>query len=77
VWIALGLTLLFSFWIVLDGAGVLPGWLAVPFELYYSSFLGHVLLFSAAIAGSLLFLNKKDKKDISDYTVYGVKRDDL
>ena len=71
VWIALSLTLLFSLWIVLGGAGVLPKGLEIPFDLYYSSFLGHVLLFATAIAASLLLLSKGQKKDISKLTVFG------
>ena len=71
VWTALSLTLLFSLWIVLGGAGVLPEGLEIPFDLYYSSFLGHVLLFATAIAASLLLLRRGQKKDISQLTVYG------
>ncbi|MDN5217072.1 sodium/solute symporter [Fulvivirgaceae bacterium BMA12] len=71
VWLAIGITIVFSLWTVLDSAGMLPKALGVPFDLYYTAFLSHVLLFACAIAAALFFTGKnKQDKDLTNLTVW-------
>lgn len=71
VWIGIGAVFLFSLWTVLSSTGVLPESLKVPFDLYYTPFLGHILLFATALVAALLLMNKtKEKRDLTNLTVW-------
>jgi len=59
VWIGIILTFLFSIWTVLTGKGILPEWMNVPFDLYYTGFIGNILMFAAIFMSALLILKGK------------------
>jgi len=71
VWLALGATFSFSLWVVLASGGLLPQWMAVPFDLYYTSFLGHLGMFAVAVTASLLLISRgKAEKNLAGLTVW-------
>lgn len=70
-WIGIGAVFIFSSWTVLDSAGLLPLGMGVPFDFYYTPFLGHILLFATAVAATLLFTNRnKEQRDLTNLTVW-------
>lgn len=71
VWVGIIITFMFSLWTALASLDLLPVWLNVPFDLYYTSVLSHVLLFSCAIAAALVFITRKKKpRDLTNLTVW-------
>ena len=70
VWLGIAVTFVFSVWTVLSKQGVLPDSLTVPFDLYYTGMIGHILLFATAFVASAFIFKKKDKKDLTNLTVW-------
>lgn len=70
VWLGIAVTFVFSVWTVLSKQGVLPDSLTVPFDLYYTGMIGHIILFATAFVASALIFKKKDKKDLTNLTVW-------
>ena len=70
VWVGIAVTFVFSVWTVLAKQGVLPESLTVPFDLYYTGMIGHILLFATAFVASLFIFKKKDKKDLTNLTIW-------
>ncbi len=70
VWLGIAVTFVFSVWTVLAKQGVLPESLTVPFDLYYTGMIGHILLFATAFVASLFIFKKKDKKDLTNLTIW-------
>lgn len=50
VWAGLAATLLFTGWSIVASRAphLLPSWLQAPFDLYYTNFIGNILMFSVA-----------------------------
>jgi len=59
VWIGLILTSLFSAWTILSSRGLVPEWLHVPFDLYYTGLIGNIIMFTVAIIAAILLSEKK------------------
>jgi SSS family solute:Na+ symporter len=58
VWTGLILTFIFSLWTVLAGREVLPEFLSVPFDLYYTGIIGNVIMFAVGLVVSILITEK-------------------
>ncbi len=69
-WVGIGITFLFSLWVVLSKYGVMSDALSVPFDLYYVGLFGHIILFVTAILSAILFFKKDKKKDLTNLTVW-------
>ncbi|NRA98123.1 MAG: sodium/solute symporter [Planctomycetes bacterium] len=61
-------TLVFTTWTVMAGKGWLPWWLNLPFETYYTSIVGHVVMFAAGYVAALLFF--KVRKPLRNLTIW-------
>lgn len=70
VWFGVAVTFVFSVWTILSKQGVLPDSITVPFDLYYTGMIGHILLFATAFVASVFLFKKKDKKDLTNLTVW-------
>ena len=70
VWLGIAVTFVFSVWTILSKQGVLPDSLTVPFDLYYTGMIGHIILFATAFVASAFIFKKKDKKDLTNLTVW-------
>ena len=67
-WIGILTTFTFSLWTVLASRGILPEWLSLPFDLYYTGFIGNIIMFATIfMIASLL---SKRKKDLTNLTVW-------
>ena len=61
-------TIIFSVWAVLSNKGILPDWMSAPFELYYTSIIGNLIMFIVGFAiGTLL---PKKERDLTNLTVW-------
>lgn len=74
VWIGLASTMVFTSWTVLSKNQLLPDSLQVPFDLYYTGFVGNVIMFVVTyfVAAKLY----KTQKDLSGLTVYDLPKED-
>ncbi len=70
IWLGIAVTFVFSVWTILSKQGVLPDSITVPFDLYYTGMIGHILLFATAFVASVFIFKKKDKKDLTNLTVW-------
>ncbi len=70
VWLGIAVTFVFSLWTVLAKQGLMPDFLTVPFDLYYTGMIGHILLFATAFVASVFIFKKKEKKDLTNLTVW-------
>ncbi len=70
VWLGIAVTFVFSVWTILSKQGVLPDSITVPFDLYYTGMIGHIILFATAFVASAFIFKKKDKKDLTNLTVW-------
>jgi len=68
VWIGVAFTFLFSIWTIMTDYGLLPDWLSVPFDLYYTGIIGHIVMFATIFIAALLIIEKK--KDLKNLTVW-------
>ena len=67
----IGLTLLFTLWMVLSRMGFLPDALTSPIHSYYASFLGHGLMFGVGFFfGKFVFPRKYDEHALDNLTVW-------
>ena len=70
IWLGIAVTFVFSVWTILSKQGVLPDSITVPFDLYYTGMIGHILLFATAFVASVFIFKKKDDKDLTNLTVW-------
>jgi len=70
VWLGIAVTFVFSVWTILSKQGVLPESITVPFDLYYTGMIGHILLFGIAFVASVSIFKKEKKKDLTNLTVW-------
>lgn len=62
-------TLLFTTWTVLARNEIVPQWLQAPFDLYYTSIVGHVVMFVVGyVFGRLFFSANKPLKNLTIWT---------
>jgi SSS family solute:Na+ symporter len=75
-WVGIILTFTFSLWTILSGQGVLPEWVSAPFDLYYTGFIGNIVMFAAIFAtASLISRRKRDLTNLTVWTEDGKKLD--
>ena len=68
VWFAVVLTVLFSLWTVLAKQSLLPTWLHVPFDLYYTGIIGQIVMFAGIFTAA--FLLSERKKPLTNLTLW-------
>ena len=68
VWFAVVLTVLFSLWTVLAKQSLLPTWLHVPFDLYYTGIIGQIVMFASIFTVALLMSD--GKKPLPNLTLW-------
>ena len=72
VGIGIGCTMLFTAWTILAQYQMLPDWLGAPFDLYYTTIVGNLLMFVCVLlVGPLL---PRKKKDLTNLTVWDQNR---
>jgi len=67
-WAGLVATMVFTSWTVLSKNGLMPDSLSVPFDLYYTGFVGNVIMFVLTYLIARFFL--KSNKDLTGLTVW-------
>lgn len=67
-WIGIILTFTFSLWTILSGQEVLPDWMNAPFDLYYTGFIGNIIMFAAIFMAASLI--SKGKRKLTNLTVW-------
>jgi SSS family solute:Na+ symporter len=68
-WFGIILTFIFSSWTVLSSNELLPNWLSVPFDLYYTGLIGNILMFvSIFIISAILYKKKRDLPNLTIWT---------
>jgi solute:Na+ symporter, SSS family len=68
VWTGLSFSFLFTMWSVLSGNNMLPAFMSFPFDLYYTSIVGNVIMFFVGFLFAVLLKSKK--RDLSNLTVW-------
>ena len=72
VGIGIGCTMLFTAWTILAQYQMLPDWLGAPFDLYYTTIVGNLLMFVCVLlVGPLL---PRAKRDLTNLTVWDQNR---
>jgi SSS family solute:Na+ symporter len=75
-WIGILTTFTFSLWTVLASRDMLPEWLSLPFDLYYTGFIGNIIMFASIfIIAALLSKRKQDLKNLTIWTQEGKLKD--
>ena len=67
-WVGLVSTMIFTGWTILSKKGLLPESISVPFDLYYTGFVGNVIMFIMTYFVARFAL--KNQKDLSGVTVW-------
>lgn len=68
-WAGLVSTMVFTSWTVLSKYNLLPDAVSVPFDLYYTGFVGNVVMFVVTyVVASVWLKNKNDLKDLTVWT---------
>jgi len=71
-WVGIVITFSFSLWTIFNSKGVLPDWMSLPFDLYYTGFIGNIVMFATIFAvASLLTGKRKDLKNLTVWTQEG------
>jgi len=68
VWVGILFTMIFTAWTILAKNGLVPESLRAPFDLYYTGFIGNLVMFIIGYAVAT-FLPRKDK-DLKQLTVW-------
>ncbi|WP_396587065.1 sodium/solute symporter [Bermanella sp. R86510] len=72
IWVGLASTIVFTSWTILSKNDLLPASIQVPFDLYYTGFVGNVIMFVVSyLAATFIF---PSKKDLSGLTVYDLPK---
>jgi len=70
VWVGIVATVSFTIWTILQQRGLLPEFLKVPFDLYYTGLLGNFVMFILAYGLATVFNERKDSlKGLSVWTM--------
>ena len=67
-WFGILLTILFSLWTVLAKQDLLPAWLHLPFDLYYTGIIGQIVMFAGIFTAALLLSD--GKKPLPNLTLW-------
>ncbi len=67
-WVGLVSTMIFTAWTILSKKGLLPESISVPFDLYYTGFVGNLIMFVMTYFVARFAL--KGQKDLSGVTVW-------
>lgn len=67
-WVGLLATMLFTLWTILSKNGLMRDSLSVPFDLYYTGFVGNIIMFILTYIVARIFL--KNSKNLSGLTVW-------
>jgi len=70
VWIGLIVTTLFTIWTILAKRGLVPNWLNVPFDLYYTGLIGNIIMFAVAFIAAVLLMDQK--KNLKNLTIWNM-----
>jgi len=69
VWTGLSFSFLFTVWSVLSGNNLLPESLTFPFDLYYTSIVGNIIMFIVGFLAAALLPSKfRDLTNLSIWT---------
>jgi SSS family solute:Na+ symporter len=65
-WLGIAASIIFSAWALLAERALLPAWLMLPFDLYYTSLIGNLLAFLIALlAGLTIFRQRRDVRQFT------------
>jgi len=67
-WAGLVATMVFTSWTILSKNGMMPDSLSVPFDLYYTGFVGNVIMFVLTYLVARFYL--KNSNDLTGLTVW-------
>lgn len=70
VWIGLIVTSLFTIWTILAKRGMVPDWMNVPFDLYYTGLIGNIIMFAVAFIAAVLLIDQK--KNLKNLTIWNM-----
>jgi len=65
-------TMLFTGWTILAQYQVLPDWLGTPFDLYYTTIIGNLVMFVGILLAGVLL--PSTKRDLTNLTVWDQDR---
>ena len=68
VWFGIVCTTAFTAWTLLVGYAALPHWLSAPFDLYYTTFIGNIVMFAVGFLAAALL--PKRARDLANLTVW-------
>ena len=68
VWIGLIVTFFFSLWTILASRGLVPDWLSVPFDLYYTGLIGNIIMFALAVVAAIMLSDRR--KILKNLTIW-------
>lgn len=66
-------SVIFSVWMVISKRGLLPEYITIPFDLYYTSIFGNLFTFLVGYFGSALFQGRS-KRNLGGLTVWTAKQ---
>jgi len=74
VWVGLISTMVFTAWTIFSKKGLLPEAISVPFDLYYTGFVGNVIMFVVTyfVAAKLY----PSSKNLDGLTIYDMPKTD-
>ena len=68
VWTGLAFSFLFTLWSVLSENNILPEFLTVPFDLYYTGIIGNIIMFLVGFFTAVLIPAKK--RDLTNLSIW-------
>ena len=68
IWCGIVCTTAFTAWTILVKNHLLPAWLSAPFDLYYTTFIGNILMFLVGFLAAALL--PRTKRDLTNLTVW-------
>ncbi len=68
VWVGIAATLLFTLWTILTQKQILPTYLSVPFDLYYTTIFGNLIMFFVGFLASFLLPSRK--RNLDELTIW-------
>ena len=68
VWTGLSFSFMFTLWSILSENNILPPFLSFPFDLYYTSIVGNVIMFIIGFLVASLFPGKK--RDLTNLSIW-------
>jgi len=75
IWFGIAGTLIFTGWTILGSRDLLPAFLSVPFDLYYTGFVGNIVMFFLIYVSSS-FLGRSDR-NLEGLTIWTLEKNTL